>query len=295
MASIREQMQTVMHARDGEDHINLSVGGRTQIGRMSALAWNRHFFIPHLGEFAGPRSFVQWIASGDDNYRASAAPGRVSGMTSNDYHTLLLFAKYFQMTSFAGTIRKERDALSLPWVAYKQFNTGVRQYDVWSEYCGVAREYADFIVNNEAGGIFPWAKLYPEVLPIVNKYLQRIVEAQGTTFVPFEELILEKPSHGRGKPRSARPRSEGYRKNSFEGAGSHTFEKPAVAVPVPVEVPREDRPLDPAVQEHINHVIGEAAEQIATVSQEVAAALVPSEVEQIEAQPQADAHQTENV
>lgn len=219
-------MQTVLHARDGEDHINLSVGGRTQVGRMCALAWNRQFYIPHLGEFAGPRSFVQWISTGDDERRRAALPGRVSGMSSNDYHTLLLFAKYFQMTSFTSTLRNDASFLELPWVAYKQYSTGVRQYDIWPEYNGVVREYADFIIKQSPAAIFPWAELYPEVLPIVNRYLRKIVEAQGGEFVPFEELVLKGPGENRNsKPR--RPRADRQRKNSFEGAGQHTFEAPA--------------------------------------------------------------------
>lgn len=226
MATIRDQFQTLLYLKDGEDHVNLSSGGNTTVGRMCSADWRRQFYIPHLGEFISIRAFVQWMATGDEASRMNPPTGRVSNMSSNDYHTLMLFAKYFQMTSFASTIRNEAALLDIPWVSYKQFGTGVRQHNVWTEYNLVVHEYADFIVNNTPKDMFPWDKLYPDVLNIVNGYLEEIVTAQGGTFVPFQELIAK----GNSENRQAKPKrfktEQRPRKNSFSNAGEHSFSQP---------------------------------------------------------------------
>lgn len=282
MSTIREQLQTVLHARDGEDHVNVSAGGRTNVGRMCAANWSRQFYIPHLGEFSSIRAFAQWMASGEDEYRQSPHQGRVQGISSNDYHTLLLFAKYFQMTSFANTIRNEPQLVLRPWVSYKQFDSGVRQHDVWTEYPLIVREYADFIIHNQnPKDIFPWAELYPDVLLIVNKFLRNIVEGQGGEFIPFEELITRPAAESRGgKPR--RPRVERPRKNSFANAGQHTFvsaEQPAAESTPPADVAAEDQPsgftseliteLDRVGGELVNELVPaeQTAEPVQTVTE----------------------------
>jgi hypothetical protein len=188
MPTIKDQFQGVLYTKDGEDHINLSAFGETMLGRLSSPEWRRPFFIPHLGEFKSVRGFVQWLATGDDSKRFNEDRMRVGNMSSNDYHTLMIFAKYYQMNSFAGVIRGHSKELELPWVSYKVFTNGVRQYNPWTNYTILAKEMAQHILVNGVRETFPWATRYPAVMGIVNTHIASVMKIMGNPFIPFENM-----------------------------------------------------------------------------------------------------------
>lgn len=183
MTGIREQLQTQLR-RDGVDHINISPTGETEMGKIVSPDWRKKFYVPHMGDFISARSFANWMVSGGDESLRYNTGFYKTSVPVEDFRKLLVFGKYYQLCSLRSVVLNNKNALELPWVMYKRYTSGVREFDRWSSYTSVISPIVQDIVDN-AGYNYDWVNEQNGILQCVNTYLERIT---GEDFIAFELL-----------------------------------------------------------------------------------------------------------
>lgn len=135
--SIKDAMIKSVFLKDGKDHILVSPFGETQIGKYASMSWRKKFFFPMLGEFISPKSFISWLATGDEGQRRANNPIRLPSMSKNEYLRYLkagYLAKWYQLTSMHGALVKtikaggKFDPFDLHWVEYKIHANGLKEF-----------------------------------------------------------------------------------------------------------------------------------------------------------------------
>jgi hypothetical protein len=184
MATIKEQLRPLLR-RDGKDHVNVHPEAETELGRLCSVDWKRRFHVPHIGDFGSAKCFAAWlICGGDESLRFSGALPR-NNASSEEYRTLVLFGKYYQLLGSKEWIAQQRELLELPWTGYRQHLTGVQEFDRWFNYADHVREIALDVVEENSGAVSVYERHTPHALSILNNYLKKIA---GERFRPYESL-----------------------------------------------------------------------------------------------------------
>lgn len=158
--------------KDGVDHVRIALNGDTAIGRMSALEYRKTFFIPQLGSFLTPICFANWMATGDDEARHD--PTYRVNKTIQGYLQYVMFAKFWQLVTLRDKLKGEMKAL--PFVSYRVYENGIREFDRWKEYAVVIKDMIEHILDPQRGPKVPFA--YPEgVVATVDARVAEIVRA----------------------------------------------------------------------------------------------------------------------
>lgn len=186
--AFNNQMRNIIRV-DGEDHVNIAASGRTEMGRLISVEWCKRFFVPHLGGFSSARAFANYMISGGDDKLRESTKFYKTDVPASTVRKLMVFGKYYQLLSLRNTMIANSDAMSLPWVSYRQYDSGVREHDRWEGYGTLIKRFVDSVISNPPKHRYDWAGLDPEVLEEVNYCLSVIV---GDGYVPFETLTAER-------------------------------------------------------------------------------------------------------
>ena len=169
--SIIEKFLTKMK-QDGVDHIRIMPYAATQIGRISSQDWRKVFFVPQLGEFTSATCFANWISTGDEDARHD--PKYRCNETIRGYRNFVLYAKFYQLCSMRSAL--EAHMKDLPFVAYKQHDSGIKEFDRWKEYPAEIKSMIQHIIDPERGPRTPYP-FDPALLQQVNARIAMFVEA----------------------------------------------------------------------------------------------------------------------
>lgn len=185
MASIKDQVRAAF-LHDGKDHVNVFSHGATNIGKVAFPEWRKKFYIPHLGEFASPRAFANWcVGGGAEELRRETGYVEYKVENLREFRSLMLYAKFFQLTSLRMSLLGEKELLDLPFMMYKKHLTGVREDNKWREYPSVVKQFIVHIVNNGNHVPFDFEAVIPGVTETVNKYLRAFI---GEEFVGIDKI-----------------------------------------------------------------------------------------------------------
>lgn len=247
MASIKDQIR-VAYQHDGKDHLNVSPFGVTMTGRLAFPEWRSDFYIPHLGEFISPRAFANWcVSGGDEELRRYTGFYENRATRSPEFRTLMLYAKFFQLTARRPTLVKESAMLDVPWMMYKKHLTGIREHHIWEEYPGIVKAFAAHLVEKGNKEKFDFDAVVPGLTETVNSAIRAFA---GDDFVGIEKLDeirkirneqreqREQAVAERNRNRNRGQGEEGQRANNngyfqeFNGQGDAT-QQPEVPVAVP--------------------------------------------------------------
>lgn len=184
MLPIKPQVRSAFR-KDGVDHINVSAYADTELGKLTSTDWRKTFLVPHIGVFATPRSFANWMVSGGvEELRHSTSFYRTNAPVA-DFRLLLLFGKYYQLCSMRSNLMPLQKLINLPWVMYKKHMSGVREFDRWEVYAFEVKEMVKYVIANGSKSHYPWADTVPQVSSCFDHYLEMIT---GDEFIPFDEL-----------------------------------------------------------------------------------------------------------
>lgn len=215
MNSFRNQFRNAM-LTDGVDHINLHPFGETEIGRIASTDWCKRFFVPHVGGFISARSFANWMISGGDDSLRESTKFYKTNVPVRVVRSLMLFAKFYQLCSLRNTMIGSKELFGLPWVSYKKYASGVREHDRWENYGDTVKKIARTIIESGPKAKYDWLVNDPEILDVVNHYLEITA---GADFVPFE--VLDKPvkvaKPPKTKPQAVPDHAEVYQYQLDEG------------------------------------------------------------------------------
>lgn len=184
MASIKDQL-TINLREEGVDHINISAYAESNLGKYLSPDWRKKFYIPHVGDFGSARAFANWIISGGDEALRLSAKFYKTNVPVNDFRTLVVFAKYYQLYSMRSDLCANAEMFDKPWLMYKMHLSGVREMDRWNNFALIIRELAEEVIKDNATPKFDWVSKKPNILGCVNHYLAKIA---GDGFIPFEKL-----------------------------------------------------------------------------------------------------------
>lgn len=185
MASIKDQVR-VAYLHDGKDHVNVSAYGASESGRLAFPEWRRTFYIPHLGEFASARAFANWcVSGGKEELRRHTGFYEYRVENIREFRTLMLYAKFFQLTALRASLTKEENLHGVPWMMYKKHLTGVREHHRWEEYPGIVKAFVIHIVKNGNQAKFDFESVLPGVTEIVNRHIRAFA---GEDFVGIEKI-----------------------------------------------------------------------------------------------------------
>lgn len=153
---IKELYQVVYgRGTDGVDHILVSPFGETLLGKFCSLQWRSKFFIPNLGEFAGPTNFAGWVVTGDENLRHSKSLGGVK-VPREVWRNARLYAKFAQLTALKNVLLKKYNSIeelerevNLPFLTYKVHAIGVKERLADETYNSTIKEMVVYILNSE--------------------------------------------------------------------------------------------------------------------------------------------------
>ena len=147
--------------KDGQDHIRISPFGETKLGKIASKDWRHKFFVPHVGEFGSPVCFANWLSTGDDEARHN--PKYRVNHTVKGYLQYIFYAKFYQLCALKGVLEKEAEHLHLPFVAYKQHQSGIKEFDRWKEYPSEVKDMIDHILDPKRGTKTPynWEEKFP--------------------------------------------------------------------------------------------------------------------------------------
>lgn len=175
---------------DGQDHIRVSPFGETRLGQVASQDWRRKFFIPHVGEFTSPTCFANWLVTGDEEARHD--PKYHVRANVRGYRDYVLYAKFFQLCGMRNLISKEM--VDLPFVAYKQHQSGIREYDRWREYASTVKDMIEHILDENRGTRTPYP--WPEgLVERIEDTIRAIAGANAGEQPPVEtESETESPS-----------------------------------------------------------------------------------------------------
>lgn len=160
---------------EGVDHVRIHPFAETRLGKICSQDWRFTFFIPHMGEFTSPVCFANWLATGDEEARHNVRYR--CEVSVKGYLQYVLFAKYYQLCGMRNTINKEKEQLSLPFVAYKIHTNGLKEFDRWKEYPSVIKEMIDHILDPELGPKtdYPWEDKFPGLVGRIDSLVSKIV------------------------------------------------------------------------------------------------------------------------
>lgn len=217
--------------KDGVDHVRIALNGDTAVGRMSALEYRKTFFIPQLGSFLTPICFANWMATGDDEARHD--PTYRVNKTIQGYLQYVMFAKFWQLVTLRDKLKHEMKPL--PFVSYRVYENGIREFDRWKEYAVVIKDMVEHILDPQRGPKVPFA--YPEgVVATVDKRVEEIVrafkEASGEDGAPASEQRKtgNKNRHKKHAQRNTAVNQEAPSANGVDEQQQVTEEAGAVAV-----------------------------------------------------------------
>lgn len=229
MASIKEQLGTSLR-HDGVDHVNVSIRGETELGKMASPDWRRKFFIPHVGDFISARSFANWLLSGGNEELRLSSKFYKTNVSLGEFRNLLLFGKYFQLYSMRQSLAGHEAALSLPWVMYKMHLSGVREMDRLVGYTDEVRDLVRDVMRqsgqNQSHTAREWTQQRPDILSNVNHYLRIIA---GDNFIPFEDLDAVSRKRSAERARSSEELRKERARAPEQAASEVATEKPEPA------------------------------------------------------------------
>lgn len=251
MTLIREQFQKALH-EDGKDHINISSSSKTEIGYKLNLEFRRRFNIPHLGDFASPRCFANWMSSGgDDFYRNSGEHFDNRGVPRRVFRLYMLYAKYYQLEQFSDLIKKSTRLLRLPFVNYKQYVTGIREFNKVDDYVPYVKDMCAHIANNPDNQPFDWRLISEDLLDLVEERVVEIAEMCGT---PRDQIVeISKADEYQRRLQEAhekmREGSKTARKSKMFPNPNHQHEPTTTAAALQESSPPAETPLPTQKQE----------------------------------------------
>ena len=265
MSSILEKFLTKMN-RDGVDHVRISPRGETHIGRICFHDWRKTFFVPDMGSFLTPVCFANWMASGNEDARHDQ-DFRVRA-DIHGWRDYVLYAKFYQLCSMATSVR--RDMLDLPFVAYKQHESGIKEFDRWKEYPSEIKAMIEHIVDPARGPKVPynWDERLPGLKRRIDERLALFVEAMRPIKDEAQPATQPKPKNKNKRPRHHQKRHHQDAPQSEQAAqtaqGDHQEQAAVVAeVNHPVDTqypPLEQQPTACASEQpSLNVVEPEAA------------------------------------
>lgn len=185
MATIKDQIRVALN-RDGDDHVNIDPYGATQVGKVCFPEWRRKFYIPHFGDFVSPRAFANWaVTGGNEQYRHDTSHVELRVPDVIEFRTLMLYAKFYQMSALRKSFLGERKTLKLPWMMYKKHLSGVKEHNRWETYPEIVKAFATHHFNFGQGTKFDFDAVVPGLTETVNHYIRGIV---GPEFVGIENL-----------------------------------------------------------------------------------------------------------
>jgi len=238
--SIIEKFLTKMK-QDGVDHIRIMPYAETMIGRISSQEWRKVFFIPQLGEFTSATCFANWISTGDKQARHD--PKYRCTSTIRGYRNFVLYAKFYQLCSMRSAL--EAHMKDLPFVVYKQHESGIKELDRWTDYPSEIKSMIQHIIDPERGPKTPY--------PFDEKLLQQ-VQARIAMFVEAMKPTNPPP------PRDKKKGKKHHEEQAQESAVTTEAEQAVVAEGE--VVPQEQtQPVENSVQEPRNEESVSAEEQ----------------------------------
>lgn len=204
MASIKDQV-LIAFAHDGKDHVNVFSYAATNVGKIASPEWRRKFYIPHLGEFASPRSFANWcVGGGVEALRHETGYTEYRVENLREFRALMLYAKFFQLTSMRVSLISDKHLLEVPWLMYKRHLTGVREDNKWSEYPKIMKAFCEHIVNSGNQTKFDFEAAVPGITNIVNKYVRAFVGEEFIGIDKIEELRTAPKEKKQDRPKKQR-------------------------------------------------------------------------------------------
>ena len=158
--------------KEGIDHIRISPYADTVIGKLASADWRKKFFIPHVGEFSTPVCFANWLSTGDDDARHNTRFRYNS--TVRGYRTFILYAKFYQLCSMKMSL--EREMSDLPFAAYKQHQSGIKEFDRWKEYPSEVKDMIAHIIDPARGPKvpYPWEEKHPGLIARIGEHIAAI-------------------------------------------------------------------------------------------------------------------------
>lgn len=158
---------------EGVDHIRISPFADTKLGKITSKDWRHRFFVPHMGEFTSPVCFANWICTGDDDARHNVQFR--FNETVKGYLQFVLYGKFYQMCAMKGILKREMQ--DLPFVAYKQHASGIKEFDRWKEYPIEIKAMIDHILDDDRGPkmAYPWDENHPGLEQRIQEQIKKMV------------------------------------------------------------------------------------------------------------------------
>lgn len=135
---------------DGEDHINISVNGATQLGKVLAPEYIKTFYYPHAGKFASVMSLWFWVRSQDfdDNLRNLTGvrlrnyvqANNAYGEYTPNFKAIIAYATWLKVKKYPDLLRqlKELNTEEVKFLSYRTIkDSGLR----------LSTKYSDLIIS----------------------------------------------------------------------------------------------------------------------------------------------------
>lgn len=182
--------------KDGVDHIRISPFAETYLGKVSSLDWRKKFFVPQIGEFQSAICFVNWLVTGDE--LAKSDPKFKVSKSIKNYRDLCMFAKFYQLCSLRSVL--ESHMVDLPFVAYNQYQTGIKEYTTKRESPVDVRNMILHILDPKLGPKkeFDWDSINPNLKALVKSYIEKIVPVEVVE-KPVAKVVEELPTEKKPK------------------------------------------------------------------------------------------------
>lgn len=197
-------MNKITMKKDGGDHIWVSPFGSTQLGKLVALKWRKKFFIPQLGEFISPDSFVAWMFSGDESQRQNPS-AKIPQLSKEEFklaRQALFFGKYHQLTALKPALVKEcsaiegnKPAIELPWFEYKLHLSGIKEHHADTKRVSIVKDMVAHLIRNGSKAYFKnedfdYVAVRQQVMDYVKEKFNledQVEEETPATETPVEE------------------------------------------------------------------------------------------------------------
>lgn len=179
--------------KEGVDHIRIHPFAETKIGKITSKDWRQRFFVPHIGEFTSPVCFANWLCTGNDDARHN--PNFRFNQTVKGYLQFVLYGKYYQLCSMKSTLAREMK--DLPFIAYKQHQSGVKEFDRWKEYPAEIKDMIDHILDPNRGAKTPynWEEKHPGLEARIKDMITAMVaEVEDKEKTAKKEVTEEVPA-----------------------------------------------------------------------------------------------------
>ena len=183
---IKSAMEKVSIRKDGIDHIWVSPFSGTQLGKIVSLKWRKKFFIPQLGEFVSPDSFISWLFTGDEAQRQNAT-AKLPQLSKEEFklaRQAMFMAKYHQLTALKPALIVETKAeegkkskLDLPWLEYKQHMSGVKEHHHDTLRVSIVKDMVRHILESGSKASFQCAAF--DYADVRDKVMKHVIEKFG--------------------------------------------------------------------------------------------------------------------